>query len=1404
MYHMDVLWKGSATRGASTVGSGRMRLTLLMAGGVMLAPLAAPLLLPVVAHAANVCAPSDAGFLNGGDPNDPNYNPAERNHTGSATWNDEQWYLYGCMPFGAPLAQAPDDAAGMSVDKAWSTYSKGRDEVIVSYMEGGVNWRIGTSCELKDRAYLNKGELPLPENADGKTRADLGLPGDPWDLNQDGIQKGVFNVEDYINDPRVKSAVAGLHKSPAGGTYLHHVCDNSLTGIPVDHGGTDITPEDLIVAFGHCKIDQHTHLVMGAFPCDPTQHFDNDGNGYANDINGWNFNRDTNDPQTEQSIYGHFDGESAQLVGEADNKWAGAGMCPLCRYIPIKAGDEAIDRPDRVAEAIVYAADNGVKVADVTTAALGLTPEVKAAIEYGWRKGMVMAWASNDFESADHTDGMFYPHVWPGNSITADHATRGVSLDCTSLPGNPVSCPAWYASNSTFISRASLTSYGPHALFSVPNNDGSTSTGIPTQAGVAALVASEGLNAVDAGVLSSQLNADEIKQVVRATSTYIATPGPLCLTCFQGVAGATFNIQYGYGRPNVFAADKAVAQGHIPPTAAIAGPDWYQEVDPTKQSTLKVSADVAALRSKTGAYTWDLQYGLGPEPTEADFSAAGHTFGHGSGAAPATVSASLDLSAIPASFSSGAYSVDPTTRNSIERYDVTIRVQVHADDGQGMAQMGEDRRAFHLRHDETERPGFPVHIGTSGESSPSMADIEGRGWLDTIIATADGTVHAIRPDGTEAPGFPVFTGPAPGMDPTYDTNYLKAPGWKSGLPRSRDGGLSATAVGDLRHDGALEIVMSTFSGRTYAWDGAGRLLPGFPVLNGSPSLYHMSVPPPDTPYSFEPENITGGAPVLADLTGSGKLDIIQAAGDNHVYAWEVGPAAGPSPVTQVPGWPVCDIFLPVPVDSSCVEKAPPGQMIHTHDGKIVPTPAIVDINGDGHKDVVVGLVDTTWDNGSPLGSNKITSYLEAFDPRGTHASPSGELSGWPVAIPGLIQGYGVAQDFVTQGVESPAVYDSGSGPQAVVNSNLFLPTKVDLRTASAAPAPFAGAVLAPIASSNVSPAGALVQFTTSPSLGNLLGLATPQAVQSGSAAGEVALGITQTPGLGIRVDNGISAWDTGTGLALPQFTNYVQGLAFFGSPAIADVTGDGRPDIIQTADSGAVMGFDGSNGQVASGFPKWSGGFSLWTPVVGDTTGSGTVDLAAVTREGYLHMWKTPGLASANREAWHWHQDDWNDGHYGQDTRPPAGIADLRVTNSAAEDVLKFTAPGDNWNEGKAVRYEVRRSSKPITQDDFAVATAVSVGRAPRAAGSHEAITVPHVDGEDHYAVRAIDAAGNIGPVQVSTTPAGIRVHAQAVQAAALPFTSSRRRDGGALPALAGLLLLCLAVPLARRVTRGL
>jgi hypothetical protein len=139
-----------------------------------------------------------------------------------------------------------------------------------------------------------------------------------------------------------------------------------------------------------------------------------------------------------------------------------------------------------------------------------------------------------------------------------------------------------------------------------------------------------------------------------------------------------------------------------------------------------------------------------------------------------------------------------------------------------------------------------------------------------------------------------------------------------------------------------------------------------------------------------------------------------------------------------------------------------------------------------------------------------------------------------------------------------------------------------------------------------------------------------------------------------------------------------------------------------------------------------------------------------MTREGYLSAWSTAANGcTGNSEAWHWHQDDRNTGHYGTDTRPPAAIRDLSVSTSGGKDTLAFTAPGDDWNWGTAASYQVFRFSQPITQDNIGQATPVSVSQKPQVAGTHEVIDPPHVDGQPFYAVRAIDAAGNIGPVQV-------------------------------------------------------
>jgi Subtilase family len=1203
---------------------------------------------------AGVCTSSISG------PNDPDYAPAERGFERRPSFNTEQWYLFDCIPQSARKAKDPEGAAGMSVNEAWKTFDTlGRSDVVVAYIEGGINWRLTGSADLRKKAYLNCGELPAPEDAAGKTEAcsspgcSAGCrePDNVYDLDGDGV----LTVDDYAHDPRIKQPL--LHQSTAGG----------------------ITAEDLIRSFSDGTDDDH--------------------NGYVDDISGWNFHRDTNDPQTDNSVYGHPDGESNQIAAEANNPIGGAGLCPNCRLLSIKAGDEAIDRPDRLAEAVAFAVDSGAKVILGVSSSLGQSPSLRGAIDYAYNHGVVIAWASNDFESADHTDGMRFAHVWPGNSIVSDRSNRSGSSNAGDSKAH------------TFRSRSSLTSYGPHALFSVPNNDGSTSTGTPTVGGVAAMVISAGLDAFANGEITAPLDANEVEQVVRATASSINYKP--CATCFAGLRKAEFNIQYGYGRPNVFKAMLAVHAGTIPPTADIISPDWYAEVDPTSMASLPVDFKVAAQRANP--YTWQVQYGLGPQPLDKSFK----TFDSGSRTTAQELMSSLDLAKIPHSFWSGKYVAPTKNRLSIERYDVTLRVVVT--DKNGL--VGEDRRVFHLRHESAELPGFPMYLRTSLEVGATMADIEGRGVLDTIVAGSDGSVHAIRPDGTEAPGFPVMTNLARGVDPSYSPNYLGATSWSSGqIPLPHDGISGPIAVGDLNHDGRLEIVATSFDGFVYVWDGAGNLLPGFPVSTDR-SVAQQSVPPPDTPYSTNPMTGQFGGVALGDLEETRKLDIVMAGWDGQIYAWRPDG-------TPVPGWPV---------DATDISDSAPPNTTFATDYKIANTPTLVDINGNGHPDVLVGLQDTAF----PVPSmSPVTGFLTGFSSAGIL------LPNFPVQLQGLVQGYGTATDLVTEGVQTPAALTLESGPIAVANPDLYLGYVVDLR--SGQPKVETPAVIKAAGTSTIPPV--LIHFTTSASIGNLLGKKTPQIVQAGTAAPDLAAAVTTSPGTGVKIRNFISAWDPATGRNLSKYTQMLQGLPFFAAPAIADVSGDGRPDILIATDSAAIHAFDGRTGRPVRGWPKWTGGFALSTPAVGDLTGSGTVDVAVTTREGYLHIYSTPGKASANHEAWHWHQNDRNTGHYGDDTRPPSAISDLMVTlggNNSSNDTLQFTAVGDDWKSGTAAKYEIFAASAPITQDNVASATLIASPSLPKPAGSLESIAVPHQAGLDFYAVRAIDKAGNIGPLPV-------------------------------------------------------
>jgi hypothetical protein len=106
---------------------------------------------------------------------------------------------------------------------------------------------------------------------------------------------------------------------------------------------------------------------------------------------------------------------------------------------------------------------------------------------------------------------------------------------------------------------------------------------------------------------------------------------------------------------------------------------------------------------------------------------------------------------------------------------------------------------------------------------------------------------------------------------------------------------------------------------------------------------------------------------------------------------------------------------------------------------------------------------------------------------------------------------------------------------------------------------------------------------------------------------------------------------------------------------------------------------------------------------------------------------------------------------------PPSPITDLAAAQVADNNVvLTWTAPAGG--SGPATSYQLRRSSQPITDANFAAATVVTIAQTPQAPGTREQFAVTGLTPGTAYffAIRAVDGAGNVAPVSnnVSVTTA--------------------------------------------------
>lgn len=139
--------------------------------------------------------------------------------------------------------------------------------------------------------------------------------------------------------------------------------------------------------------------------------FDDDDNGYVDDIMGWDFTDaphfpddgdylDRDDDPVDEN--GHGTSVAGVIAAVSDNAIGIAGTAPRCRLMNVRAGtSQGLLEEDDVASAIVYAVDNGVQIINLSFGDTYASPLLQDVIQYAFEANCVLIASAGNSGSAD-------------------------------------------------------------------------------------------------------------------------------------------------------------------------------------------------------------------------------------------------------------------------------------------------------------------------------------------------------------------------------------------------------------------------------------------------------------------------------------------------------------------------------------------------------------------------------------------------------------------------------------------------------------------------------------------------------------------------------------------------------------------------------------------------------------------------------------------------------------------------------------------------------------------------------------------------------------------------------------------------------------------------------------------
>lgn len=694
---------------------------------------------------------------------------------------------------------------------------------------------------------------------------------------------------------------------------------------------------------------------------------DEDGNGYPDDVVGWDFGMGDNNPNENSPTHGtHVAGCASETT---DNLIAGAGPGFNAKIMALKITN-AYGQLTHGYPAMIYAIDNGVDIINCSWGNYYYNPSYQNIINYVYNNGGLVVAATGN----DNTSSVGYPagynYVLSVSSTDQDDeksyfSNYGSWVD-VSAPGESI-YSTWAQSSYSYLQGTSMSS--------------------PIVAGIAALIRAQ----------NPYYSPERLTNIIKNTADNIDSLNP----GYEGLLGT--------GRVNAYS---AVGASNYPNFQLIGSTETLTNdvdgdgiINPGESVDIVIELQnlwqdaedvVATLRASDGITLTDSVVDFGSFPGDGeqiDNSSDPFSLTYDGDLPPGTHELTIHITAAV------SYVVDLPLEVHVSlnlvNFPISLPDAIESDpmmfdfdsDGSVEILVGcNDAKLYAIESDGSYSPGWPVSVSDDINNAPAVGDIENNGDFEVVATSRDGLIYAWHHNGSLVDGFPITTGGAVFAGPTLldidgngdleivQTNFQtknvdvfnhNGTAYGNWPYTSTVGWYSAAAAGDIDGDGNAEIVVAGFDDSLHVFNADKSEVSGFPFDLGnhpwvSPVIGNIDPSDPEleifiatqsgsaylinhdgSVVSGWPINIGAAiksSPSLGDLDDDGTPEIIFGSNNSNLYVYNSDGS----------------VFNGFPVDLIA---------------NVLASPVIADLTGDGIPEIIIG-------NGSS------ETYIFAFDNSG--------------------------------------------------------------------------------------------------------------------------------------------------------------------------------------------------------------------------------------------------------------------------------------------------------------------------------------------------------------------------------------------------------------------------------------